>query len=262
MTTRKKIAKKSRRVRATTGVRRPAQPFAQHAFEARPEFLNGGGIPTIFMTREVYSRMWHLVDIADEEVGWLGAVRTTPQNDYLIEEVFLLEQEVSATATDLSVDGQAKLAQYLIDNRADGIEIVNRLRFWGHSHVTMETSPSPQDDRQMEQFLENGCSWFVRGILNKRGRMEFTLFLWEARVKIVDVPWAIYERVDESIRSEIEAEFRNKVSRKIYIPPVGVVVYQPWTEYPSNLGNGYGARFIRDSNDDDDTGDKGFGYGG
>lgn len=216
--------------RSSNGVRRrraprfayppkPAEPFAQHAFTCRFNLLNGG-MPTVFMTREVYSRMWHYVDIADKEVSWLGTVRITPYGNYLIEEVFLLEQKVSATQTEISADGQAALVQQLIESRTDGVDVANRLFFWGHSHVRMGTTPSGQDEKQMEAFRDNGCPWFIRGILNKLGRMEFTIFLWGAGVKIEDIPWAIYEGVDESLRAGIESEFKGKVSEKPiqYIP--------------------------------------------
>src|SRR3989344_9241616 len=98
----------------------PAHPFAQHAFGGQIEFLNGG-VPKVFMTREVYSRMWHYVDIADEEVGWFGTVRITPYGNYLIEEVFLGEQEVSAAQTEISGNGLAQIGQHLIDTRPDGV---------------------------------------------------------------------------------------------------------------------------------------------
>jgi len=202
-----------------------AQPFIQHVFGGRVEFLNGSKVPTVFMTREAYSRMYHYVDLALEEVSWLGTVRIMSCGNYLIEEVFLLEQTVSSAQTELSTDGQAILVQHLINTRSDGVEIANRLLFWGHSHVHMGTGPSGQDDQQVEQFRENGCPWFIRGIVNKKGRMEFTIFLYQAGLKIVDAPWAIYEPVDESIRAGIEAEFEEKVSRMSYqhVLPAGIV---------------------------------------
>lgn len=214
----------------------PTRPFAQHAFAGRIEFL-AGQVPMVFMTREAFSRMWHYVDIATEEVGWFGTVEITPHGNYLIKEVFLLEQEVSATQTELSTDGQAQLVQDLIETRSDGADVANELLFWGHSHVHMTTSPSYQDDKQMEQFRENGCPWFVRGILNKNGRMEFTLYLWETGVKIVDVPWAIYEDIDQEVRAGIEQEFAAKVSKRVFVAPKvlkGFVV-PPGFIYPPGL---------------------------
>mgnify|MGYP001580031306 CR=1 FL=1 len=246
MAVKRKRAGKVYKYRKRKSLPAPAYPFAQHAFGGQVEFLSGGGVPTVFITREAYSRMWHYVDIADEEVGWFGTVRVTKYGNYLIEEVFLGEQEVSAAQTEISGDGLAQIGQNLIDTRPDGVEQASKLFFWGHSHVRMGTSPSGQDEKQMDEFRENGCPWFIRGILNKLGRMEFTIFLWEAGVKIVDVPWAIYEHVDESIRAGIEAEFKAKVTRAVYkyMPPaVAANMHQPWFAgapgyYQGNNGSG------------------------
>ncbi|HYD93183.1 MAG TPA: hypothetical protein VEB18_01855 [Candidatus Paceibacterota bacterium] len=194
-----------------------ARPFAAHAFEQRVEFL--GRQPTIFVEREAYDRMYHIVDIADEEVGWLGTVERLPEGDFLIKEVFLLKQEVSPSQTELSEEGIALLYQELISTHPDGVDAANELRFWGHSHVRMGTSPSGQDNSQMGQFQENGCPWFIRGILNKLGRMEFTIYLWEAGVVIVDAAWSVCLAVDDSVRSELEEEFKEKVSSRRYVAP-------------------------------------------
>jgi len=201
----------------------PTRPFVPHDFANRVEFI--GTFPMVYMARKAFSTMWHIVDLADEEVGWLGTVRQTPSGNFVIEEVFLLHQEVSASQTEISEDGIAELAQELIETRPDGMEVVNAIRFWGHSHCYMGTSPSGQDEDQMRQFQQNECPWFVRGILNKLGRMQFDLFLWDIGVKITDVPWAIYEFVDPELRTEIEADFQAKVVKQTFVFPIpsGVV---------------------------------------
>jgi len=191
-----------------------ADPFVPHGFGQKVELL--GALPRVLVTRAAYSRMWHFVDIADKEVGWLGTAERLPSGDFLIGEVFLLKQEVHATTTEISEDGIAELASELMSSRADGLDVVNKIRFWGHSHVRMGTSPSGQDESQMSLFRENQCDWFIRGILNKAGRMEFTIFMWDVGIKIVDAQWALYEPVDERTRSEIEAEFVAKVSEKTF----------------------------------------------
>ncbi len=193
----------------------PALEFTPHAFAAQVAFIEGD-VPKIFVSRDAYSKMYHFVDIGEEEVGWLGTAYQTRLGNFVIDEVFLVEQEVSAAQTELSEDGQAKLAQHLIDTYEDGVEKVNRLRFWGHSHVAMPTNPSAQDEKQMEVLRANGCPWFIRGILNKRGRMQFDIFLWESGVKIVDAAWSIYNQVDYTNRHGIEAEFKEKVVSRPY----------------------------------------------
>lgn len=191
-----------------------ADPFVPHGFERKVELL--GALPRVLVTRAAYSRMWHYVDIADKEVGWLGTAERLPTGDFLIGEVFLLKQEVHATTTEISAEGVAEFAQELIETRKDGVEVANSIRFWGHSHVRMGTSPSGQDESQMQLFKENDCPWFIRGILNKNGRMEFTIFMWDVGIKIVDAQWALYEPVSTKERSEVEAEFKAKVSEKTF----------------------------------------------
>lgn len=198
-----------------------ASAFCQHAFRKGVELL--ADLPSVLVSRAAYNRMWHFVDIADKEVGWLGTVSRLPGGDFLVEEVFLFKQQVAAATCEISADGLAEFATELLSSRPDGMEVINRLCFWGHSHVNMGTSPSGQDESQMSTFRESGHPFFVRGILNKQGRMEFTIFLYESGVKIVDAEWAIHEPVDESIRTEIEAEFKAKVSEKVYCTPSAVL---------------------------------------
>jgi hypothetical protein len=200
--------------------KKKAEAFCQHAFRKGVEMLTT--VPRVLVSRAAYNRMWHYVDLADGEVGWLGTI-TRQGNDFLVEEVFLFKQEVSSTTTEISTEGLAEVAQELIITRPDGVEILNRLCFWGHSHVNMGTSPSGQDESQMQTFRESGHPFFVRGILNKQGRMEFTIFLYDSGVKIVDAEWAIYEPVDSSLRSEIAQEMATKVTeKKFYSPGLGL----------------------------------------
>ncbi len=202
----------------------PALMFRPHYFDNKVEVIRQQP-RAVFVTRQAYSDMWHFVDIADMEVGWLGTVRVLPSGSLLIEEVFLLKQEVSAAQTEISEEGIALLANDLIQSREDGVDVANRIRFWGHSHVNMGTSPSQQDEDQMKLFEDNECPWFIRGILNKLGRMEFDIFLFENGVVVRDVPWAVYETVDHTSRGRIQAEFTEKVEERTYIAPRPAKLY-------------------------------------
>lgn len=194
---------------------RTADAFCQHAFGKKIELL--ADLPRVLVSRAAYNRMWHFVDLADKEVGWLGTCDKVGR-DFLIENVFLFKQEVSATTTEITGDGLAEFAMGILSSRRDGMEVINALRFWGHSHVRMGTSHSGQDESQMSTFQESGHDFFIRGIFNKNGRMEFTIFMYSLGLKIVDPEWSIYEPVDNSLRAEIEAEFAAKVSEKVYAP--------------------------------------------
>ncbi len=193
--------------------RRPTAPFAAHHFQHRCAGLKNRLPETVFFTAEAFDRMWHYVDLAKEEVSWLGTVRRLASGDFLVEEVFLLEQETGPEDTEISGHAIDALGNELILTRKDGVEAASSLFFWGHSHHWMNTAPSPRDDLQVREFRMNGCPYFVRAILNKRGRIELTVYLWELGLKIEDARWAVYKPVDGSLREEIKAEFKAKISR-------------------------------------------------
>ena len=71
-------------------------------------------------------------------------------------------------------------------------EDTRRLLFWGHSHVRMDTQPSPQDDATMLELKEQRNKWFIRGILNKLGRASFDLYMFDQNMYFVDLPWEIW----------------------------------------------------------------------
>jgi len=231
----KLTAKRPRQAKKTKSVPKPALPFVQQRTPGRIEFIDRP-VPHVYVSRDAYSRMYHLVDIAHEEVGWLGTVKMTRLGNFVIEEVFLLEQEVTSAQTELSTEGQAKLVQHLIETRSDGMDVANRLRFWGHSHVNMSTDPSYQDNRQMDELRDSGCPWFIRGILNKQGVMRFDIFFWDSGVKVIDAAWSIWDQIDDSMRAELETEFNDKVSRKVY--PTHTVV-SSWKGGPQPAHPGY-----------------------
>lgn len=184
--------------------------FLAHEFAQK--FVFSGSQPRVLISREAYLDTAILVDEVETEVGWLGLV-SRQGNDFLIEKIFLLKQEVSSVTTELDAGAIAELTAMVIAD--GGIEAANKLRFWGHSHVNMGTTPSGQDEAQMAVF-QDSCEWFVRGIFNKGGRAEISLFLWDIGIRIDDVPWEIYDAADERRVTAIRAEIAAKVKTKAY----------------------------------------------
>jgi hypothetical protein len=207
------MSKRNRKFFASSATpKKEAEPFRRHSFSPKVTFT-GGCVPRIYVTKIAMTKMYHYVDIADGEVGWLGTASELSSGDFLIEDVFLFKQEVASATTEISPEG---LSQFATDMLAtpDGVAQLNKLRFWGHSHVNMGTSPSGQDEDQMRQFANSGHDWFIRGILNKAARMEFTLYLYDSGITVEDCPWEEVAVVQDGLRAEIEAEFKAKVSEK------------------------------------------------
>ena len=169
-------------------------PFHPHRFATRWEPLSSG--PLVLVTPAAYKSMLLYVNIASKEVGWLGTVSERGDGTFLIEEVFLLEQEVTNSQTELSTAGQDQLVCELLENGAEGMRKANNLRFWGHSHVRGRTFPSSTDDNTMKRFGEEGYPFFIRGIFNKLGEARFTIYLYRQGVKIWDAPWAVLNPVN------------------------------------------------------------------
>jgi hypothetical protein len=77
----------------------------------------------------------------------------------------------------------------------------------------MSTSPSGQDDDQLLELAESCGDFFIRGILNKSGRMEFTIYLISLRLIVSDVAWEIHQPdVDLARRNRWKEEVEKKVS--------------------------------------------------
>lgn len=194
-----------------------AKKFMPHEFANKVEILHD--LPKVLLTRQAYEDMYCLVEIVQKEVGWLGSVQKIG-NNFLIKEVFLFDQESHATTCEITPDGLAEFASEILATRADGMEVANSLRFWGHSHVNMATSPSGQDENQMFELANSCGDYFIRGILNKAGRMEFSLVLVEVGVIIRDVEWELYEPAENSRLLKWQREVDQKVREKVYQAPI------------------------------------------
>ncbi|MBX9686179.1 MAG: hypothetical protein K2X27_05725 [Candidatus Obscuribacterales bacterium] len=182
------------------------QSFNPHSFHPEARFLPGRafqqGTPKIIMSRRAYTLMAIYVELGSQEVGWMGTAYRQPDGNFRIEDVFLFKQTVSPTQTKISGEGISELSMQLVMTQGDaGIEACNNLRFWGHSHVNMDTHPSGTDEATMVKrsfgrsdlfcFQNDHVPFAIRGIFNKRGKAYFSLFLYEEGLRIDDVEWDV-----------------------------------------------------------------------
>ena len=116
--------------------------------------LMKGFEPKIFINVNAMNKMKEYIRQSSLEIGWLGTCEKLDNSSYYIGDVFLFKQEVHATTTEITTEGLSEFAMELLSTN-DGIEIWNNMKVWGHSHVNMGTSPSSQDDKQIEVFAEN-----------------------------------------------------------------------------------------------------------
>lgn len=160
-------------------------------------------VPRIGIMSDALAKMFIYVDECSDEVGWMGTVKQLNEKYYIIEDVFLFDQEVHGATTEITPEGLSEFAEELLQ-REDGLEIWNSLKMWGHSHVNMGVTPSGQDDKQMKDFAEIGHDWFIRLICNKKGDMKIDFFHYKLGITYLDVPWEeIASEEEHSIQEEI-----------------------------------------------------------
>jgi hypothetical protein len=194
-------------------------------------------VPRVFIEKEALTKMSVYVDECKEEIGWMGTATRDGRN-ITIHDVFLFEQDVHATTTEITPEGLSKFAEELLQQE-DGMEVWNNLKMWGHSHVNMGITPSGQDNKQMETFKDGGHDWFIRLIANKKGEMKLDMYDYANSVIYTDLPWMalpseselkiqdeiekLYELLDTYEKARVDmhkepivAEMKEKVRKKVY----------------------------------------------
>lgn len=127
--------------------------------------------PTVFVTSAAYLKMITLINSSDKELAWYGTV-TKVLHNYLIEDIFVYPQTVTAATVDADEEKCAKWFMELPD------ETINKLRFQGHSHVKMGASPSGRDTNNWQQFanLLKPNEFYLLCIGNQRGEFYWNIY--------------------------------------------------------------------------------------
>lgn len=193
--------------------------FKQHEFKA--SFL---GVPTIQIREDVLQDMWHVTDIVQMEVGWFCTVKDLGENKFLLDGLYLPAQDCHGTTSEITPAGEAKMMNDIMnDEQAAGIEPgnpahkLNRLDAWFHSHVEMETFPSSQDLDQMEKYRATGRPYFIRGIVNKKGKISLAFYDSRSCLKgfrVEECPWEIVAAPTPRVDPYREA-WRTQITEKV-----------------------------------------------
>lgn len=116
-------------------------------------------------TEEVWNQQEFFVQKATGEISWLGRVVDQGENDagirtFLVDKIYLLDQECTGASTEIDGSSIAKLMQELGDD-------FDNVLFWGHSHVNMGVFWSATDDAQVENFVKNQ-RFVISYVFNKK----------------------------------------------------------------------------------------------
>lgn len=190
--------------------------------------------PKIIFPAKVIAIMEHIVKNVSDEVGWLGAVEQK-DNAYWITDIYLPKQEVNGGTCELAPDGMHDLCDWMIKNGHE--DKVNRVHFWGHSHVNMSVQPSGQDLQQSEEKLRDfGGTFFIRAICNKSGEMSVAFYDGVNKRRIENIEWYIYDGVDRKAISDIYGKLiESNVKKLVYPPPTNLAennnIDERWNTY-------------------------------
>lgn len=112
-------------------------------------------------TPEAYARLRLYVELCPSEIGGLGEVR--PEGDgLLVTELFLLDQWVSPSETELDPEAVLRLLRRCLEEGRDPAA----LRLWWHSHAEHEVEWSETDEATIRGF---GADSLIALVTNKAG---------------------------------------------------------------------------------------------
>lgn len=153
----------------------------------------------VYYTRSAWAKQQALIKECNKEVGWHGIARRgdNPEKDeYIISDILVYPQEV--TGSTVTTDQVAY--QTWLMNHDD--EVFNNIRYQGHSHVNMTTSPSGVDtslyDRILAQLEDD--MFYIFMIWNKRGEKTIKIYDLEKNVlfETADVTVTVIETPDDA----------------------------------------------------------------
>jgi len=168
-------------------------------------------VPEVRYTPYIHKVIQHIVAHQPQEIGWLGLVDKTAYG-YLVTDLYIPEQTVSAAETDIDQDAMAALAIEIDEAGLDP----SKLLYWGHSHVNMAVSPSRQDEQQIASFVENS-PFFIRGIYNKYGDSKVDVYdkqnntIFQCVNDVVDTP----ELSKQEIK-QLNALMKSNLKKPVY----------------------------------------------
>lgn len=181
--------------------------------------LEDGGLRyRLYFLKKAYDKMRLYVELCQDEIGWLGYVeKLSDGSGYMVTDVFLLDQEVHATTTELSPTAIIDYYNALDEQGRDNF--LKKCKLWGHSHVNMAPTPSGQDDEQGKELSKDADDFYIRLITNKKGEYNITFYDKTIKAKVMTDEIILYSPEGLELRKQIQEEINQKVKKKVYQTP-------------------------------------------
>lgn len=132
---------------------------------------------TLLFKPDAWIKMYALINSFSTEVEWHGTASRVDETTFMVDDILLFPHQVSAA----TVTSDQKAYEEWVDSLDN--DTFDRLRFHGHSHVNMATSPSGVDREYRNNILrgfgtprDDTDYFYVFLIGNKRGEIEAEIY--------------------------------------------------------------------------------------
>lgn len=134
----------------------------------------------LWYTPEAWAKMTALVDIFSGEVGWHGVIERIAQNEWVVSDILVYPQYVTAAHVD--TDEEEFHAWWMEQMEFyDGKDV--SLNYQGHSHVNMAVSPSATDlQDQQNKMADMKRGFYVFTIQNKRRESKTWIYDYDNNI--------------------------------------------------------------------------------
>lgn len=147
-------------------------PFDKKEYKPKIEPVNAKA--TLYFTETAWAKMQYLVAVYNTEAAWHGVVHRVKdgESNFVCTDILVYPQEV--TGATVNTD-QSEYQDWLYDLDDD---IFNNLKFQGHSHVNMSTSPSATDIDHQQSIVGqlDSSMYYIFVIWNKSNQRNVTIY--------------------------------------------------------------------------------------
>lgn len=170
----------------------------------------------IIVDKLAQRKMELVVDLCHTEVGWLCLVKREGPLQFRVMDLFLVDQGVHATTTELDPDAVARLNRQMWTDKIITMENQHEvgLYLWGHSHVNMGVFASGQDDTQFKTLYGAEPPFYIRVIANKKGEISTDVFVKDSvlgKIILSKVDWVVDAAENDELRAVLKKELAEKV---------------------------------------------------
>jgi len=195
----------------------------------------------VCVDHRVYQKLFAYIRAVDTEISGLGLVSMQTFDDgadFIIEDLFLLDQECTVSQTTLDPNAIGELMIQLIQQGVD----LGKLKLWWHSHQKMTVFWSGTDNGTISQL---GQEWMLSIVGNHRGQILARVDIYKPfPVTIHQIQIVPVGAVDLEMENEVAREVSEKVTQ-MYMPPVRL-------RRPVYSNNGYSDTYEDEGAMDDD----------